>query len=340
MKVTLKQIAQQAGVSVNTVSLALRNMPNVKKETREEILQIATNLGYFNQSIRNEPQNICLISTGERLQDSYFYMNFYQKILSAAAQYHYTTIIYQISSCDIDPLELRHNFEMNSINGAIILGDSDERIVKKILQTGIPVIGLSTRYFDIPVCTFVEDNLSGIGLAVNYLYQRGFTDIGFIGNPTHSTGFLDRYAGFVASMHRVGLPIREEFQLFDLNEGDEYVTTNLANQLSAMPQLPQAFLCANDNVAIITLKALTTIGLSVPDDVSLIGYDSSVMGKLVTPAITSIDVCCDQQTTACLQKLTEFMRTNTYSVECHRLPVQLVEGESVGFIDTKKSHTA
>ncbi|MDO5547812.1 MAG: LacI family DNA-binding transcriptional regulator [Eubacteriales bacterium] len=336
MRVTLKSIAEQAGVSINTVSLALRNMPNVKKETREEIFQIATELGYFNRSSRNEPQNICLISTGERLQDSYFYMNFYQKVLSVASQYHYTTIIYQISSCDIDPAELRHNFEMNSIGGAIILGDSEERIVKKILQCGIPVIGLSTRYFDAPVCSFVEDNLSGINLAVSHLKERGFTEIGFIGNPSHSTGFLDRYAGFIAAMHKNDLIIHDEYLLFDLNEGDEYVMTNLADQLAAMPKMPQAFVCANDNIAIIALKALVTIGLSVPDDVSLIGFDSSVMGKMVNPSITSIDVQCDQQTSACLKKLTEFIRTNSYSIECHRLPVKLVEGESVGYIASKQ----
>lgn len=339
MKVTLKNIAEQAGVSINTVSLALRNMPNVKKETREAIFQIASELGYFNQNTRNEPQNICLISTGERLQDSYFYMNFYQHILSVASQYHYTIIIYQISSCDIDPLELKHNFEMNSISGVIILGDSDERIVRKILQCDIPVIGLSTRYFDVPVCSFVEDNLLGIDLAVGHLRKRGFTEIGFIGNPLHSTGFLDRYAGFIAAMHKANLPVHSKYVLSNLNEGDEYVTTNLAEQLSTMPKIPQAFICANDNIAVIALKALVIIGLSVPDDVSLIGYDSSAIGNMVTPAITSIDVQYEKQTSACMKKLTEFIRTQSYSVECHRLPVTLVARESVGRIDSSDKST-
>jgi LacI family transcriptional regulator len=96
--------------------------------------------------------------------------------------------------------------------------------------------------------------------------------------------------------------------------------------------MPQAFICANDNIAIIALKALVSNGFSVPDDVSLIGYDSSVMGKMVTPSIASIDVQYDLQTTACLKKLTEFIRTKSYSVECHRLPITFVEGGSVGRI--------
>ena len=70
MRVTLKDIAQRSGVSVNTVSLALRNMPSVKQETRENILQIAEELGYFGQKGKAEMRNIGLVSTGERLRDS------------------------------------------------------------------------------------------------------------------------------------------------------------------------------------------------------------------------------------------------------------------------------
>lgn len=332
MKVTLKSIAERAGVSINTVSLALRNMPSVKSETRDMIFKIADELGYFEQKSRIETRNICLISTGERLQDSYFYMNFYQKILNKAMDYHYNVMIYQIASCDVEPAELRRNFEMNSISGAIILGDADERIVYKVVQCGIPVIGLSTRYYETPICTFVEDNLQGMYLAVKYLSERGFTEIGFIGNPCYSTGFRDRYAGFVAGMRMMKLQIREEYMLLDMVEGDEYVHTNLANQLSAMERLPQAFICTNDNVAIIASKAIQSIGLSVPKDISLMGFDNSGVGKLVMPSITSVDVQCGLQTDACLKKLMEFIRTGSYTVECHRIPVKLVEGDSVGCI--------
>ena len=76
MKVTMKDIAERTGVSVNTVSLALRDISSVKKETRELIRQTAAEMGYVFQKTKNEVRNIGLISTGERLQDSYFYMSF------------------------------------------------------------------------------------------------------------------------------------------------------------------------------------------------------------------------------------------------------------------------
>ena len=75
MKVTMKDIAERTGVSVNTVSLALRDISSVKKETRELIRQTAAEMGYVFQKTKNEVRNIGLISTGERLQDSYFYIS-------------------------------------------------------------------------------------------------------------------------------------------------------------------------------------------------------------------------------------------------------------------------
>ena len=89
MKVTLKDIAQRCGVSVNTVSLALRNMPSVRQETRENILRAAEELGYSPQKSKSEMRNIGLVSTGARLRDSYFYMSFHQRILSTAYDHNY-----------------------------------------------------------------------------------------------------------------------------------------------------------------------------------------------------------------------------------------------------------
>ena len=79
MKVTLKQIAEKTGVSINTVSLALRGMSNISDETRERVVLAARELGYCKQlKIPAGRRNLCLVSSGMHLQDSYFYMEFYQ----------------------------------------------------------------------------------------------------------------------------------------------------------------------------------------------------------------------------------------------------------------------
>lgn len=330
MRVTLKDIAQRSGVSVNTVSLALRNMPSVKQETRENILQIAEELGYFGQKGKTEMRNIGLVSTGERLRDSYFYMSFHQYILSTAHEYNYNLMVFNGASCDVDPEDLRHKFESNSIAGVIILGDMEERIAAKVAQCGVPVIATGTRYEELQVCTIIEDNLKGGWMAVKHLVERGYRKIGFLGNPNHSTGFMERYQGYLGAMTQFGLPIDPEHVIVGMDRNQVYDYDQIFAALARCEDKPEALICTNDNMAMIGMKALLAQGFSVPDDVALVGFDNTVIGKMAIPSITSVDVHCAAQAEACVKKLISFIQSGETSAERVVLPVTLAEGESVG----------
>lgn len=330
MKVTMKDIAERSGVSVNTVSLALRNMPNVKRETRETILRIADELGYMGQKVKTEMHNIGMVSTGERLRDSYFYMSFHQYILNTAHDFGYNLMVFKGSTCDVDPEELRRKFETNSIAGIIILGDMEERIAAKVAQCGIPVVATGTRYKSLEVCTIIEDNFQGNSLAVEHLYERGYRRIGFLGNPLHSTGFMERYEGFIGAMTLLGLPIAQEDMVTEVDAADVYNYDQLLSALRSRPSLPEAFVCTNDNMAMIATKALLALGLSVPRDVALVGFDNTAMGKMAIPSITSVDVRCAAQAEMCVRKLISFIDSGTVDKERILLPVTLAAGESVG----------
>lgn len=335
MKVTLKDIAQQAGVSVNTVSLALRNMPSVKPETRENILRIADELGYFVQRSRIQMRNIGLVSTGERLRDSYFYMSFHQYILSTAHECDFDLMVFNGASCDVDQEELRRKFESQSIAGIIILGDMEERIAAKVAGCGIPVVATGARYDALQVCTIIEDNLGGARIAVQHLYERGYRKIGFLGNPCHSTGFMERYQGYVGAMAYHDLPIDPEHTVLDLDRLHVYDYDRMLESFQRRASVPEAFLCANDNLAMITTKALIAQGLSVPNDVALVGFDNTAMGKMALPSITSVDVHCAEQAAACVKKLVSFIQSGETTKERIALPVSFAQGESVGCLTAR-----
>ena len=334
MKVTLKDIAQRSGVSVNTVSLALRNMPSVKQETRDNILRIADQLGYFGQKGKTEMRNIGLVSTGERLRDSYFYMSFHQHILSTAHEYNYNLMVFSGTSCDVDPEELRRKFESSSVAGLIILGDMEERIAAKVASCGIPVIATGTRYEKLRVCTVIEDNLRGGLLAVEHLYKRGYRKIGFLGNPNHSTGFMERYEGYMGGMMRYELPVDPAHVVTDMDRVMVYEYPRIYAALQRCETMPEAFICTNDNMALLGMKALIALGHSVPEDVALVAFDNTIMGKMSIPSLTSVDVHCAVQAEACVKKLISFIQSGEDSCERIVLPVSLAEGESVGFRKT------
>lgn len=329
MKVTLKDIAQRSGVSVNTVSLALRDMPSVKQETKENIIRIAEELGYFGQRSKVEMRNIGLVSTGERLRDSYFYMSFHQHILSTAHDYNYNLMVFKGSTCDIPLEELRLKFESNSIAGIIILGDMEERIAAKVAQCGIPVVATGTRYENLRVCTIIEDNLGGALMAVKYLYEKGYRKLGFVGNPKHSTGFMERYQGFLGALAAFDLPLEPRYLVTEMDAINVYNYNQIYEALQARDSLPEAFLCDNDNVAMITTKALLALGVRVPQDVALVAFDNTVVGKMAIPSITSVDVHCEAQAQACVKKLISFIQNGETSEERIVLPVSLAVGESV-----------
>lgn len=330
MKVTLKDIAQQAGVSVNTVSLALRGMPGVRRETCARIQQIASELGYAGVRETSESHNVGLVSTGARLRDSYFYMSFYQHILSETQKLGYDLMVFQGATCDVEQEQLRQKFESKSLAGIIILGDMEERIVKKVAACGIPVVATGTRYRGLQVPTVIEDNLLGAILAVDYLYERGYRKIGFLGQPLHSTGFYERYQGFLGEMFRRGLTVEPKWNLHDLDPQNVYHYQTLYDVLARMPELPEAFVCANDNLAMLAVRAISALGFSVPEDVALIGFDNSTMGKMACPSITSVDVRVRTQSKACVKCLMNVINGENIGSSRVLIPVTLAEGESVG----------
>ncbi len=328
MKVTMKDIAEKTGVSINTVSLALRNMTSVKKETRELIWQTALQMGYLEQKSKPDIHNIGLISTGERLQDSYFYMSFYQNILSRVHDRGYNMMVFKGDACDTQPDALRDIFETNSISGLIVLGDMEERIVAKIAATNLPLIATGTRYHTLKVPTIIEDNLEGAHIAVKHLYEKGYRNIGFIGNPLHSTGFKERYEGFMGAMFHFGLLPRQEWMVTDLDQTHVYDLDRLRSKLGGLKIYPEAFICTNDNMAVLAAKIFSELGLSIPNDIALVGFDNSIIGKMSTPSITSIDVQCALQAETCVQVLIDYIENGTMDPYRMVLPVTLSCKES------------
>ncbi|MGI6012214.1 MAG: LacI family DNA-binding transcriptional regulator [Ruminococcus sp.] len=328
MKITMKDIAEKTGVSVNTVSLALRDISSVKKETRDLIRRTAEEMGYVFQRSKSDIHNIGLISTGERLQDSYFYMSFYQTILSAVHDRGYFMMVFKSDTCDAPPEILQDLFEKHSLSGLIILGDMEERIAAKVAAAGLPVIAIGTRYHNLNVPVIIEDNSEGAYLAVKYLTGKGYRDIGFIGNPLHSTGFAERYEGFMGAMYHFNCSVQPQWMVTDLDAVDVYNYKRLRQKLRELPSFPQAFICTNDNMAVLAAKIFREMNLTVPGDIALLGFDNSIIGKMSIPSITSIDVQCVLQAKTGVELLIQMIEDRFHLPARTVLPVTLSCKES------------
>ncbi|WP_087066308.1 LacI family DNA-binding transcriptional regulator [Intestinibacillus massiliensis] len=328
MKITMKTIAERAGVSVNTVSQALRNMPTVKSETRETVLRIANELGYLETRTRHDSRNIALVSTVENLQDSYFYMSFQQRILQNIQAHGCSMTVYSSTHCERNPKVFWQTLSEAGVGGIVLLGDMDPRVPQTAAACGLPVVAIGTLYAHEGVCSVIEDNLTGAGLAVRHLYERGYRRIGYVGHTPHSIAFMERYLGYVGEMMRLGLPCPADWSI--TYTPVEYDSDALSAPLSEMGRIPEAFVCANDNTAIVLAKALSARGLTIPNDVALVGFDNSLFGKMSNPSLATVDVHCALQAETGIQMLMRAIETREL-LPARRiaLPCSLVEGDSV-----------
>lgn len=332
MKVTLKQISERAGVSINTVSLALRNMPSVNSKTREQILQIAHELGYFEQKSRTgTAQNLCLISTGAHLKDSYFYMSFHQLILSLAYERGYNMMVFDNEYFNSDIEQLRRHLSINSIGGILIMGDMDEHAACRIVQCGLPVVAIGSRYYDLRICTFIEDNFQVAYQAIRHFRDKGYRHIGFLGDPLYSTAFLERYQSYLSVLRIFGLPDAEP-QFINFTP-DDYNPDAILQAFKECKKLPEAFFCANDSLGMVAEKALHDMGLSIPHDIAIIGVDNNPMGKMSIPSLTSVDVRCALQAELSVNKLISFVKGSPYEPLRFLVPTILVHGDSVSTLE-------
>lgn len=331
-KTTLKDIAGRLGLSQNSISVALRGGTGINPDTRELILQTAQEMGYMPRKKKGtERKNILLISTSSTAVDPYFFNHLFTVI-----QNEINRMKYSLLSIDTDALKeffaaegsFQQYLSQNHIAGILVLGDIDAESCSLFRSVDIPIVGASFYLPGVCMSCVLEDNLSGSYLLVQHLAERGYRKMGFIGN-LKNTSFWERYSAAKGAQIRFGLSDNSQFDLLNLDSNDASALEQLEQLLSDMPELPEAFICCNDHMAAVTLKALSNRGLHCPDDIAVVGFDNNEIARLSMPTITSVDTFRNLQGSVSVQLLNELISNGSRQNYRIVLPVQLQEGFSV-----------
>ena len=312
-RVTIQDIADELGISRNTVSKAINNTGILADSTREKVLKKAAEMGYKQFSyvtVPNSGQSVLTLSTAkERNEIALFITNFigtshfamvmldkFQKELSGLG---YTLTMHRILLEEADSLTLPTSFSKERTAGIICIEMFNYKYSKMVCDLGFPVL-----LVDAPAPSFHKpleadilcmDNQSHIYLFIKEMVRRGKTNIGFIGEYMHCQSFFERYTAYRNALHLLGLPCSDKYCITENKAGvcdpeskdyQEYLT----ECLQKLEQLPDVFLCANDFVATDTMQVLKKLGYSIPEDVYLCGFDDSPESKVVTPTLTTIHI--------------------------------------------------
>ena len=203
------------------------------------------------------------------------------------SQLGYSFNIYKVDRENLAQHTLPATFDPERASAIMCIEMFDRAYDEMVCTLGLPVLfvdGPHKRYGDsLPADQLLMDNTTGITKLVHDLLGKGIRKIGFIGDYEHCQSFFERYVAFRSAMTLAGVPVDEAFCI-------KQHSADMDVPLSALPELPEVFLCANDFIAVDTMQALRKLGKSVPGDILLCGFDDAPESRIMTPALTTVHI--------------------------------------------------
>ena len=307
-KVTIQDIADELGISRNTVSKAINNSEGLADATRERVLQKAVEMGYKQFSYvgalaavsgaaaataTDNPQTqgyqgeIALV-TGSFLTHSHFASLMLDKFQREVSQLGYTTNTHRVTPVELKNKTLPITMNLDQIKAIMCIEMFDWDYDEMLCGLGIPILfvdGPAKRGGrNLPADQLYMDNFTEISRFVNDMLGKGFTKIGFVGDYDHCQSFFERYTAFYLTMLMAGQKVEDHFVIRQ-NHREE-----LTEIIPDMPELPEVFICANDFVATDLMQALAAAGKRVPEDVRICGFDDSAESRLSKPPLTTVHI--------------------------------------------------
>lgn len=288
---TIKEIAKKAGVSIATVSLALNNKGNLKKETQDKILKIATEGGY-NRKKSDTKKNILLIkymNSGISIEkNGDFIEQIIDSIEITARERGYNINIKNISISDWQEAILMTSQE--DCSGIIFLStEAEDEVAEGIKGLGIPVVAVDNMFGRVDLNAVSIDNEGGVYESVKYAKSMGHTQIGFLHSKIHIENIEQRKEGFRKALEQLSLEYKEEFVLEVMPTLDG-AYEDMLEILKQKKNLPTLYIAANDTIAIGGIKALKEFQKIVPEDISMIGFDDIPFCTMVDSPLTTMNV--------------------------------------------------
>ena len=303
-RVTMQDIANACGLSRNTVSKVFNGRGSVPQSTKEIIIKKAEELGYgspvesapaspYAPGEKQSGGSIALL-TAKLPRDAHFGTFFMSTFADQMSRAGYTLKIFEISPEETAQKILPPYFDREQVNGIIGIELFDAGYLDMVCALGLPTVmvdGPRSAASSLMSCDYVSmENIASIMTVVGRLSSLGAKRIGFVGDREHCCSFYERWFGFSAGLRERGIPLDERFCILAPDASPYADPDWLISQISRMPGLPDAFVCANDYLGIHIISALKKIGLSIPKDIMVTGFDGTFQATLVEPSLTSVEI--------------------------------------------------
>jgi LacI family transcriptional regulator, galactose operon repressor len=329
---TIHEVAKRAGVGSITVSRVVNNSGYISPKTRERVEKAIAELGYVPNTLARSLRSRRTNTVGLMVTDitNPFFTTLARGVEDAANEAGYTVIF-----CNTDESVVKEEKYLNvllqkQVDGLLLVpSQSRASAIQQIQKHGTPVVVVDRRIPGGNVDTVRCDSVDGAYQIMKYLVSLGHQQIAIMSGAVGVSTADDRVAGYRKALEEAGIPIDEEY-IFrqDFTPDGGYAMTMKAINL---PLRPTALIAANNFITIGAMKALQEVGLEVPEDIALVGFDDLPPALVTFPFFTVASQPAYQMGTRAMQLLLERLEGKEMNeFQEIILPTQLIIRRSSG----------
>ena len=299
---TTQDIADECGLSRNTVSKVFNKRDSVPQATRDLVLRKAVEMGYLvPDDLVKSPMpsavpsggNIALL-TSKMPVDYHFATFFFPSFTDQISRSGYTLKMFEISAEEEARGALPSHLNIEETAAIICIELFDTAYMNMVCGCGLPVVSIDSpakASFSPMKCDYVSmESIAGTATIVEHMLSKGARTIGFVGDREHCGSFYERWMSYTSTLAYAGIALNRDVCILEPDDRPYGDTDWLISRLQKMPFIPDAFVAANDFLALHLITALKKMGLTVPGDVMVSGFDGIPQSEFIEPSLTTVKI--------------------------------------------------
>ncbi len=345
-----KEIAKMVGVSRSTVSRVINNYPDIPATTREKVLKAIKEYNYYpNSSARrlvgmknstlgifvvdikdNEKPHHVIENNEDLLYDNSYFSPFINAFIDQSNKTQYYVLVSTIYSSN-ELWKIQSAFCEKRIDGGVIIG-SNENEYKKILNVLskdfiLAAIDINVTEENKDKAIYINlNNSKGAFEATNYLIGLGHRNIGIITGDLNKLSGSVRFDSYKRALLESGIPLVQDYIAYgDFTENSGYVGMK---KILQNKNKPTAVFASNDTMAIGAYKAVGELGLRIPEDISIIGFDNTQISQYMFPPLTSVNVSLPEAAKISVNSLIKSIEKKELIPEVKTVNITIIERNS------------
>ncbi len=327
---TIHDVASAAGVSVSTVSRVLNGKDDVAAKTAAHVRQVIDSLGYHAslaaRSMRSRQTGVIGLVVND--VSSSFFLEAIKGVQRAIDELGFDLFIFTNGRRNATGQAEWERRQVSLLNGGLADGVLVFTPVASAFPTTVPLVAVDPHKDGLDVPSVISTNKAGALAAMGHLLELGHRRIGYVGGREDLQSGLRRRQGYEEALRQAGLGLNPA--LAQPGDFQHESGVRAAHALLSLPERPTAIFAANDESAFGVLETAASLGVAVPGELSVVGFDNVPAGRCSEPPLTTVDQAIEEMGYLAAELLVRLMQGGEVSNRPRRMPTELVVRASTG----------